>query len=59
MAKQYFASGSAVKHLHEAGFLSGRGTSCAHTVWLDDEENAIMAQVGALPLPATLCPATP
>jgi cytosine/adenosine deaminase-related metal-dependent hydrolase len=45
MAKQYFASGSAVKHLHEAGFLAGRGTSCAHTVWLDDEENALMAQV--------------
>jgi hypothetical protein len=45
MAKQYFASGSAVKHLHEAGFLDGRGTSCAHTVWLDDEEFALMAKV--------------
>lgn len=47
MAKQYFKSGSAVKHLHEAGFLALRGTSCAHTVWLDDEEFALMAETGA------------
>ena len=32
---------------HDTGFLQGRGTSCAHTVWLDDEEIALMAKDGA------------
>lgn len=47
MARQWLPSGSAVKHLHDTGFLQGRGTSCAHTVWLDDEEIALMAKDGA------------
>jgi cytosine/adenosine deaminase-related metal-dependent hydrolase len=33
MAKQFLPSGSAVKHLHDAGFLQIPGTSCAHCVW--------------------------
>mmetsp|Transcript_42946 Transcript_42946/g.78045 ORF Transcript_42946/g.78045 Transcript_42946/m.78045 type:complete len:569 (-) Transcript_42946:49-1755(-) len=47
MARQFLPSGSAVRHLHDAGFLQLRGTSCAHTVWLDDEEFALMAADGA------------
>lgn len=49
MARQSLPSGSAVKHLHESGFLTAaRGTSCAHTVWLDDEEAKLMAESGAV-----------
>lgn len=48
MAKQFFPSKSAVKHLRESGFLDLRGTSCAHTVWLTDEELFIMADAGAV-----------
>ena len=47
MARQSLPSKSAVRHLHEAGFLALRGTSCAHTVWLDDDEIALMAETGA------------
>lgn len=49
MAKQNLPSGSAVKHLRDTGFLDtgGRPTSCAHTVWLDDEEIRIMAECNA------------
>uniref|UniRef100_A0A7S4ET46 Amidohydrolase-related domain-containing protein n=1 Tax=Chrysotila carterae TaxID=13221 RepID=A0A7S4ET46_CHRCT len=47
MAKQFLPSGSAVRHLHETGFLQGRGTSCAHTIWLEDDEMALMAEAGA------------
>ena len=48
MAKQFFPSKSAVKHLRDYGFLSLRGTSCAHTIWLNDEELDIMAENGAV-----------
>ena len=48
MAKLCFPSGSAVKHLRETGFLDLRGTSCAHSVWLTDEELEIMAESGAV-----------
>ena len=46
MARQYFATQSAVKQLREWGFLDRtlRGTSFAHSVWLDDEEYEIIAQ---------------
>ena len=47
MAKQWLPSGSAGRHLHDTGFLQGRGTSCAHTVWLDEEEMKLMAADGA------------
>lgn len=47
MARQVLPSGSAVRHLHEAGFLQGRGTSCAHAIWLDEDEMALMAEAGA------------
>jgi len=49
MAKQYFPSQSAVKHLRDMGFLDKnlRGTSFAHTVWLTDEEFEIAAEHGA------------
>lgn len=48
-AKQFFPSGSAVKHLKELGFLDRnlRGTSFAHTVWLTEEEYDIVAEEGA------------
>jgi 5-methylthioadenosine/S-adenosylhomocysteine deaminase len=48
MAKQFFPSQSAVKQLRESGFLDLPGTSCAHTVWLTDEEWDIMAETGAV-----------
>eukprot|EP00977_Amphora_coffeiformis_P022761 scaffold11454_cov168-Amphora_coffeaeformis.AAC.11 len=49
MAKTFFPSQSAVKHLREAGFLdrSLRGTSFAHTVWLSEEEYQIVAEENA------------
>ncbi|EKX47229.1 hypothetical protein GUITHDRAFT_107140 [Guillardia theta CCMP2712] len=47
MARQWFPSGSAVKHLRDLGFLQLPGTSCAHGIWLDDEEASIMAECGA------------
>lgn len=50
MAKQYFPSGSAVKHLRDMGFLDKglRGTSLAHTVWLTEEEMEIVADCGGV-----------
>lgn len=47
MARQVLPSGSAVKHLREAGFLQLPGTSLAHSVWLDDEEIDILAECDA------------
>jgi len=47
-ARQWFKSGSAVKHLRDAGFLEGRGTALAHSIWLDDEEQKICAEAGAV-----------
>lgn len=49
MAKQFFPSRSAVRHLRDAGFLDRnlRGTSFAHTVWLTEEEYALAAEHGA------------
>lgn len=47
MAKQFLPSGSAVKHLHDAGFLQVPGTTCAHCVWLTEEEQDMMAAAGA------------
>ena len=47
MARQFLPSGSAVKHLHDTGFLQVPGTSCAHCVWLDDDEQELMAAAGA------------
>ena len=47
MARQFLPSGSAVKHLRDAGFLQVPGTTCGHCVWLDDEEVAIMAECEA------------
>ena len=46
-ARQTLPSGSAVRHLHETGFLQLPGTSCAHCVWLDAEEMRLMAAAGA------------
>ena len=46
-ARQFLPGGSAVKHLQQTGFLQVPGTSCAHCVWLDEEEMALMAQSGA------------
>ena len=48
IAKQSFPSKSAVRQLQESGFLDLPGTSCAHTVWLTDEEYDIMANAGAV-----------
>ena len=47
MAKQLLPSGSAVQHLYDCGFLQVPGTSCAHTIWLTDEEIDLMAKAGA------------
>lgn len=47
LARQRFASGSAVAHLHESGFLQLPGTSCAHSCWLTEEEAQLMASSGA------------
>jgi cytosine/adenosine deaminase-related metal-dependent hydrolase len=47
MAKQFLPSGSAVKHLHDAGFLQIPGTTCGHCVWLSEEEQDMMAAAGA------------
>jgi len=46
-ARQWFPSGSAVQHLLDVGFLQLPGTSCAHTIWLEDYELAMMAKFGA------------
>ena len=46
-ARQFLPGGSAVKYLQQTGFLQVPGTSCAHCVWLDEEEMALMAQSGA------------
>lgn len=46
-ARQWFPSGSAVQHLLDLGFLQLPGTSCAHTIWLEDYELAMMAKAGA------------
>ena len=47
MARQFLPSGSAVRHLHETGFLQVPGTTCAHSVWLDEGEMDLMAEAGA------------
>ncbi|KAG8459120.1 hypothetical protein KFE25_002527 [Diacronema lutheri] len=47
MARQSLPSGSAVRHLHEAGFLELPGTTCAHSCWLTDDEAKLMAATGA------------
>jgi len=47
LARQSLPSGSAVRHLKETGFLDLPGTSCAHAVWLDEEEMRLMAEAGA------------
>lgn len=47
-ARQWFESGSAVKQLRDTGFLEGRGTSLAHSIWLDDEEQTLCAEAGAV-----------
>ena len=47
MARTQLRSGSAVTHLKDAGFLSGRGTSCAHSIWLDPSEMETMGKEGA------------
>eukprot|EP01065_Artemidia_motanka_P027264 TRINITY_DN32489_c0_g1_i1.p1 TRINITY_DN32489_c0_g1~~TRINITY_DN32489_c0_g1_i1.p1 ORF type:complete len:592 (+),score=195.23 TRINITY_DN32489_c0_g1_i1:57-1778(+) len=48
LARQLLPSGSAVRHLRDTGFLQLPGTSCAHCVWLDDDEMRIMAECGAV-----------
>ena len=50
LAKQFFPSGSAVKHLKEVGFLDSelRGTSFAHTIWLTQEEMDLVAENGGI-----------
>jgi 5-methylthioadenosine/S-adenosylhomocysteine deaminase len=48
MAKQFFPSKSAVTQLRQVGFLDLPGTSCAHAVWLSEEEIDIMADAGAV-----------
>ena len=40
---------SMVRHLDDLGLLSGR-LSTAHTIWLDDEDIALMAARGAIPV---------
>jgi cytosine/adenosine deaminase-related metal-dependent hydrolase len=47
-ARQWFESGSAVKQLRDTGFLEGRGTALAHSIWLDDDEQKICAEAGAV-----------
>jgi guanine deaminase len=47
-ARQWFKSGSAVQQLADTGFLHGRGTSLAHSIWLDDEEQRLCAEAGAV-----------
>lgn len=47
-ARQWFKSGSAVKQLLDTGFLHGRGTSLAHSIWLDEEEQKLCAEAGAV-----------
>lgn len=46
-ARRMLPSKSAVKHLHESGFLQLPGTSCAHSIWLTDEEIELMAKCEA------------
>jgi len=47
-ARQWFKSGSAVQQLRDTGFLEGRGTSLAHSIWLDPEEQRLCAEAGAV-----------
>lgn len=46
-SRQWFEHGSSVRRLHESGFLQLPGTSCAHAVWLSEEEAGLMAASGA------------
>mmetsp|Transcript_87155 Transcript_87155/g.154307 ORF Transcript_87155/g.154307 Transcript_87155/m.154307 type:complete len:580 (+) Transcript_87155:60-1799(+) len=47
-ARQWFKSGSAVQQLKDTGFLDGRGTSLAHSIWLSREEQRLCAETGAV-----------
>ncbi|CAI6007498.1 unnamed protein product [Closterium sp. NIES-65] len=47
-SRSRYPDGGCVKLLKDIGWLSLRGTSCAHCVWLEDEEQAIMAECGAV-----------
>lgn len=46
-SRQYFGPDGAVGMLRDTGFLSLPGTTCAHAVWLDDKEIAMVAEAGA------------
>ncbi|CAI5493546.1 unnamed protein product, partial [Closterium sp. Naga37s-1] len=47
-SRSRYPDGGCVKLLKDIGWLSLPGTSCAHCVWLEDEEQAIMAECGAV-----------
>lgn len=47
-SRQKFPNGGAVKWLNDLGWFDLPGTSCAHSVWLEEEEQEIMAAKGAV-----------
>ncbi|CAI5477437.1 unnamed protein product [Closterium sp. Yama58-4] len=47
-SRSRYPDGGCVKLLKDIGWLSLPGTSCAHCVWLEDDEQAIMAECGAV-----------
>lgn len=47
-SRKKYPNGGAVKKLFDLGWLSLPGTSCAHCVWLEDHEQKLMAQAGAV-----------